>query len=695
MAVRVYDSPTGGNMTYEETIGTVAVRNGTYSFRFGSGGSAAPEASDTIATTTGSQQIFNGAIQGSPVSGTLSLSDGTYSWTESNGSSNPSAFGVTYNATVQSIQIIYWTQVPLAGRDIVASYQTMETQTIDSSIASGDAYLALSVNGTVEPTRTRLLAVPYALKAKESEDAQILLQGVDSLNETVSALETRANQLEEVQRTWSENLGIDFSDPDAVQEFVSSVLDIQRNQRVLKFVKYDDEIGRFVGVSSIEVEALVGQTAYQDIYIQNGGFRPVKVDDIILPEGFALESSSVGDGSAWSLGEFISPHEPLYLEIAFSPSEGRSYSGEIQVVADVTSGPTTLPISGQGLVDTPVAAFVDQWGNENRHYLNLNGQSREFTVKNIGNGNLTISGIEFSDTRLSATLPSPVSIIPGGTSQISFIFTGNSSSVSGNVTLVSNLTANRSTFGVYGSLTPLASNMIEVQGGTLATSNELNGTAVSSFQIGKYEVTWAEWQDVRAWAVNNGYSDLANVGAGSAGDHPVHSVSWYDVVKWMNARSEKEGFSPVYQKDGEVYRTGQSAPTLQSNADGYRLPTEAEWEWAARGGVSSQVYIYSGSNNVNEVAWYFENSSGALVDFDAGRGTWPVGQKASNELGIHDMSGNVWEWCEDLVDTSYRYQRGGSWNNIAAHTSVSYREFIGTDIPDFRRGFRLARNSEQ
>jgi len=247
----------------------------------------------------------------------------------------------------------------------------------------------------------------------------------------------------------------------------------------------------------------------------------------------------------------------------------------------------------------------------------------------------------------------------------------------------------------------ITGNMITVQGGTLPQSSELAGQTVATFQIGKYEVTMAEWQEVRAWAVENGYSDLADVGAGSAGGNPVRDVSWYDVLKWSNAKSQKSGFSPVYQVGGVVYKTGLSVPTVNSSANGYRLPLEKEWEWAARGGVDSQGYLYSGTSKYDsadseselyEYAWFAENSDESQI----------VGTRKANELGIHDMSGNVKELVYDSISKKvdgysvlYPRVRGGSFKTYADSLTVAKRGVSNNPVYSVADdlGFRLARSS--
>jgi hypothetical protein len=167
-------------------------------------------------------------------------------------------------------------------------------------------------------------------------------------------------------------------------------------------------------------------------------------------------------------------------------------------------------------------------------------------------------------------------------------------------------------------------------------------------------------------------------------------------MKWSNAKSQMEGLLPVYTLAGEVFRNGRGEtgePKRKFLANGYRLPTDNEWEWAARGGLSSQNFIYSGSNDANSVAWFGINSSGASVNLHAGKGTWPVGTKNANELGIYDMSGNVREWCEDIFSAEVawptRVFRGGSWFNSVL--PLSWRSGSQSSASN-EDGFRLARN---
>jgi formylglycine-generating enzyme required for sulfatase activity len=210
---------------------------------------------------------------------------------------------------------------------------------------------------------------------------------------------------------------------------------------------------------------------------------------------------------------------------------------------------------------------------------------------------------------------------------------------------------------------------------------------VDTFYIGRTEVTWGEWQTVRTWAVANGYSDLANVGGGVGDNYPVTSVNWFDVVKWCNARSEKEGKTPAYMANGAVYKTGEVTPTEVASANGYRLPNENEWEFAARGGTQTQGYTYSGSNDLSAVGWYLENSGGGVHE---------VGKKQANELGIYDMSGNLWEWSGSWYpgyEGSYRVIRGGYWYGSAEVCAVANRDIYDPGNRGSRYGFRVALSS--
>ena len=195
---------------------------------------------------------------------------------------------------------------------------------------------------------------------------------------------------------------------------------------------------------------------------------------------------------------------------------------------------------------------------------------------------------------------------------------------------------------------------------------------VSAFAMDKWEVSIELWESVRAWGNAHGYELVA--GGSFGAKHPVHSVNWFDVVKWNNARSEKEGKVPAYYEDGamtQVYRSGQKARAGVKWDNGYRLPTEAEWEKAARGGVAGKLY-----------PWGTDEISADLANYNASNksGTTPVGSYGANGYGLYDMAGNVCEWTWDLyggyAQTAqtdprgpssgfYRVIRGGGWSGNA------------------------------
>lgn len=169
---------------------------------------------------------------------------------------------------------------------------------------------------------------------------------------------------------------------------------------------------------------------------------------------------------------------------------------------------------------------------------------------------------------------------------------------------------------------------------------------ISAFRIDRYETTYDLWKEVYDWAILNGYTfDNAGLkGSSSMGtDMPVTRVNWYDVVKWLNARSEREGLTPAYYTDSArttVYRTGQLDLTndrVNWAASGYRLPTESEWEKASRGGLSAKRYPW-GDDPANTAL-----VSNSLANYKVGR-TTSVGIYPANGYGLFDMAGNAWEW---------------------------------------------------
>ncbi len=272
--------------------------------------------------------------------------------------------------------------------------------------------------------------------------------------------------------------------------------------------------------------------------------------------------------------------------------------------------------------------------------------------------------------------------------------------------LIVDATPSRQFFYVKAVMQDASSDFVYIHPGTFLMGNErddqppkpVHSVTLGAYLVCKHQVTQAEYVAIMGSIPAQIY--------GEGDNYPVYYVNWASAIKYCNLRSLHEGLQPVYIVNGytdpEYWTGGWNTIQANWNAHGYRLPTEAEWEYAARGGTNFPNYRYSGSDAISQLGWYTNNS---------GHSTHPVCSKMPNGLGIYDMSGNVWEWCWDWVapytadpvvnptgpaEGTERILRGGGFNSVDYHCRVSWR-VAGNPAYGFNtygsNGFRVVRKT--
>ena len=358
--------------------------------------------------------------------------------------------------------------------------------------------------------------------------------------------------------------------------------------------------------------------------------------------------------------------EPIYgtLDVNSSPMgatiiiDGRNCGTTPKVLYDVLIGSHELRLEKSGCATVTKTITLDE---TNLLAVNEKLQTgREISVSTDRNGDeIYADGNYLGASPLTATLSFGVHTIKAVRDSKAVEKTITVAQTGGDSSVRLAFSDNK-TFTVNG----VSFEMVAVKGGTFtmgASSGDsdafdwekpAHSVTLGDYYIGKFEVTQELWEAVMGSkpSYNGGWTNEYGVGK----NYPAYRVSWDDCQTFIRKLNSLTGAN-------------------------FRLPTEAEWEYAARGGNKSRGYKYSGSNNINDVAWYTDNS---------GSKTHAVGTKSPNELGIYDMSGNVWEWCQDWYGSygsgsqtnpqgpssaSRRVIRGGSWGNLARDCRVSYR----------------------
>lgn len=367
----------------------------------------------------------------------------------------------------------------------------------------------------------------------------------------------------------------------------------------------------------------------------------------------------------------------------------------------------SVVVGAAGAAPTGVGTIIDSAGIETNGLELLDTATSSAVALTVTNGILSAGG-----SAVAAKIPT-ISISyadqsPGtSVGQLAYNTLGGTAPVG---LMVWSGTVWKSLSGQYVSSTPgtpsntsPAMDMVSIPSGTLTTQGgSAVNVAISAFTMARTHTTLAQWQTVRTWALSNGY----NLGAGANGpggdatdtSRPVASVSWYDCVKWCNALSEKQGYTPAYYVDENrngtydagtdtVFRTGEpaiasgSAIVANSAATGYKLPSDSQWEWAARGGnMTANIYPWGTTTIDSTYANYGNN-----VGFTTPVGNYPNGR---NPYGLDDMAGNLWQYTSEFAgDTPYI--RGGSYHNSVNGVITHNRSAAVVTVTFGNTGFRV------
>ena len=396
--------------------------------------------------------------------------------------------------------------------------------------------------------------------------------------------------------------------------------------------------------------------------------------------------------------------------VKISNAFGETQSSLVTVTVQANTAPTISDIAAQSITaggNTGAIAFTIGDAQTAASSLTLSGSSSNTTL-------VSNASIVFGGSGASRTVTVTPAIGQSGTATIT-VTVSDGSLTANDIFLLTVVNAPAAPTGF--ALIPSGSfTMGDALDGDSAAPTHI--VTVSAFYMAQNLVTKSDWDTVRTWAISNGYTDLA-AGSGKASNHPVQSVTWYQMVKYCNARSQKEGLTPVYTVGGAVIKTGTTAPVVNWAANGYRLPTEAEWEKAARGGLSDNRFPWGDTISQSQANYYASSGysydlSGAVNNYHptyatgAGPYTSPVGSFVANGYGLNDMAGNVWQWCWDwygMYDTgsptdprgvssgSGRVSRGGGYGYNAYSCRVAFRGNRSPSSTDGSPGFRVTRSS--